>query len=193
MRMTVLYVGIITSICWAFISISALAEGPNKEVAIIKMEQSYYAGIKDKTKRRFEKLIMDLMEDDIPSISASLKQAMLAETIKKAKTIAYNTAVSEAFCFGSTIGNAKPTETSEDGLIRANSCNKEWGNQMEIFLKITSDYKNFFTQETKSQCELKARLFHRELLFPPYDFLIGNNVHLFDPSIVSQCLLFKVP
>jgi hypothetical protein len=112
-----------------------------------------------------------------------LKQKTLDAFIPIKNLYLYNLVNATAACIGEMTRTKKPGETASELMAGVDKCSKGWEDRWNIMMTITKDYRGLTVQ-----CELEARLFERELLLPPYDFLKGHGIILLDPGVAVQCL-----
>jgi hypothetical protein len=175
-------VKIVAWISLSFIAVAtAFAEELNKD-AITRAEQSYYAFIENDIKKEFDSALELLMKHEGNSSKKQMDDA--ADSIK---TLYYNKANTYVSCVGEIIRSKVPAEMRDDAF---SNCLKPRLVELAISQQLVSDYDKVFTFEATARCEMEARLFERELLLPPYEFLKREDggTRLFDARVFNQCL-----
>ena len=100
--------------------------------------------------------------------------------------LAYN----KAYIYYSCLLSLGPPATTEEAIL-------DWVQNLIAEAvatnNLTIQYISLFERNPKAvKCELKARLFKEELEFPPYDFLVGEGIYLYDHKVMRACLISSV-
>jgi hypothetical protein len=173
-------------IFWSFVAAAtAFAEEPSKK-AIAARERSYYAYIENDIKQQFDTAMAEFKQTPKRDTSKRTQD----DAIDGIKTMFYNKASIHATCAGEMLKIQSKTP-AESLQTRFDSCLDAKLGEIVMLNKIISEYGKVFTLETAVRCEMEARLFERELLLPPYDFLKGGAAILIDAKVFNQCLRSK--
>jgi len=165
-------------------SLDSSAQQSRKD-KISEFEKSIYAEIEKDIRRQFEEGVTVLNR-------VAKNQQELVVATNGLRSLLYNKAHAHTACWGETLASARQGESESDAQQRQKVCFDEWADENQILMKL-SDYAEALPSGTAVRCEMEARLFGRELLFPPYDFLKtqGHENMLVNPRVFSQCLRSK--
>lgn len=178
---------IITWIFWSLVAVAtAFAEEPNED-AITRVEKSWYDHIENDIKQEFESAVAIFQKNP-----RNVSKQVLDLALIGFKTLSYNKANIHAECAGEVARSKTPTDTPTDFEARYKRCLDPKLGELLINYKIESDYIGYFKDKGTVRCEIEARLFERERLLPPYDFLKGDGVALYDYRLLNQCLKSKL-
>ena len=150
-----------------------------------KDEKAFYARIENDLKKEYEAVVASLTR------KKPLTKAEHDKALDSIKFIFYNRANVYATCWGEYLllkALGHPTIEQE---AHFKSCIDEKLLAFMIMGELT-DHVGALPPGTGDRCEMLARLFERELLLPPYDFLkqqSGSN-HLLDANIYNQCIRY---
>jgi hypothetical protein len=175
------------SILWSLVAVtSVFAEEPLKD-AIAPLERSYFASIENDIKEEFERGVADVEQNTGNSSKQELDAALAAM-----KMLSYNKANIHAACMGEAVRSKTPTETLDNVATHYKSCVVGRLGEMLVFYTLATSSGRPFIGKGEGRCETKARLFERERLLPPYEFLKGDGVALLDFRVLNQCLKSKL-
>jgi hypothetical protein len=167
---------------------TAFAEGPNND-ALARFEQGFYALIKDDIKQQYDRFVAKYTEEAAKKNATTQEQQHDTQiAISWLKDTSYYRANAMVTCASEIRRTATPAEEQSQDMTRYQSCVKERMNDWMIFNKL-SEYASLLPREARVRCELEARLFEREILLPPYDFLKG--AQLIDYRVYNQCVRSK--
>jgi hypothetical protein len=105
------------------------------------------------------------------------------------KLAMYNKSYINFKCFVTAIYDAQEASRGTLDETKLEDCAKGPLSQLYTNYKNLVDYRKAMEPITAKRCEMRARLFHGELEFPPFDFLNGDEPALFDFEKWHACLL----
>ena len=147
-----------------------------------KDEKAFYARIENDLKKEYEALVASLTRK-------KLTKAEQDKALDGIKFIFYNRANVYATCWGEYLQLKALGHPTIEQEAHFKSCIDEKLSAFMIMVELT-DYLGVLPPGTGARCEMLARLFERELLLPPYDFLKqqSGSDHLIDANIYNQCI-----
>ena len=96
----------------------------------------------------------------------------------------------KAYIYYSCIVSLGPAATTDEVI---SDCVNEPIAETIAANNFMTDYLPLIERNPKAlKCELKTRLFKAEVEFPPYNFLLGEGIHLYDFKEMRACLISSV-
>lgn len=124
--------------------------------------------LEENVKKEFEHMIA--------AISPGVSEEQRREGTDGLKMAEYNKAYGTYVCWKTT--------NTEDSF---QACTKKFMAEFQRFFGL-SDYAVVIGRVRLAKCEMQSRLFDAEIEFPPYDFLKGNGIFLFDLAKYNACV-----
>jgi hypothetical protein len=169
-----------------FIGIATVVSAEEPKNSVVETEKTFYAAIERTIKQEFDDAVAELKR---AASTKNLSQKVYDGAFNGIKFTFYNKANFQVTCLGDVLRSPVPGETSADIKARAQSCYDAKAADFMILGKL-ADYAAALSPGISIQCQIEARLFERELLLPPYEFLKDENGTntLIDPKALGRCL-----